>query len=90
MKRYKIIFIFIIVFVVVFLSILFNQYFLFLPIVCFIPFSCGFSRRTERNYPYQSNQLPQSRELLKKCPFCEKEILEKNLRFCPNCGIKLV
>jgi len=90
MKSYKILVIFIIIIFLIFLSFLLNQYFLFLPIVCFIPLSCGFNRRVERNSQQQPNQLSHSQQIKKKCPFCGMDIIEINLRFCPNCGTKLI
>ncbi|MFW9936095.1 MAG: hypothetical protein ACFFD5_00450 [Candidatus Thorarchaeota archaeon] len=74
----------------IFLSLFFNQYFLFIPIVCILPLSCGFNRRSERIYQQQSKQMPNSQQIKKKCPICEMEIIENNLRFCPNCGTKLI
>ncbi|MFX0058511.1 MAG: hypothetical protein ACFE85_08975 [Candidatus Hodarchaeota archaeon] len=89
MKSYKVIIVFFIVFILTLLSFIFNQYFLFVPIICVIPFSCRLSRRSERDYQHQITYSPQSQEFKRICPFCEKEIIEKNLRFCPNCGTKI-
>ncbi|MFX1259757.1 MAG: hypothetical protein ACFFAN_18040 [Promethearchaeota archaeon] len=58
--------------------------------MCFIPLSCGFNRRSERIHQQRSNQTLHSQQTRKKCPFCEMDVIENNLRFCPNCGTKLV
>jgi hypothetical protein len=89
MKNYKIFIVFAISIILVLLSFLFRQYFFFFPIICIVPFSCGINRRSEREQQNQTTQFSQPHEFKKICPFCEKELIEENLRFCPNCGIKL-
>lgn len=85
------------------ISIIFGQYFTFLPFICIIPLSCNTIRRSRANYNDQHNENLNSHVDLSEefnqiydqksnqivCLMCGNKISEENLRFCPHCGNKL-
>ncbi|MFW9772176.1 MAG: hypothetical protein ACFFEO_08430 [Candidatus Thorarchaeota archaeon] len=105
MKYYKVLFVGLVIFSIIFLvlSLILGEFFIFFPFFFFLPLSCGIRRRVEEtidvtsNYSgdmedhedEQENLVKMTKSDEKRCVFCNKIILEQNLRFCPHCGKKI-
>jgi len=69
------------------------DFFFFIPIICFLPFSFRSTRkngiktgaRINKDYSYQSHENLEVRH----CPRCGGEITKSIARFCYHCGEKL-
>ena len=83
-----------IIIIIVFLILSFIiDFFFFIPIICFLPFSFGSRKqnkfksiaRVNKDYSYQDHENPDFRY----CPRCGGEISKSIARFCYHCGQKL-
>lgn len=83
-----------IVFFLVFLILSFMlNFFFFIPIICFLPFSFRTFNKNKEKYEANTKKLSiyQNFEYLEKryCPRCGGEITKDIAKFCYHCGEKL-
>lgn len=69
------------------------DFFFFLPIICFLPFSFK-SIKNKKSYAEEISSDSSSFRASKKsaiiyCPRCNREINQSNAKFCYHCGLKL-
>jgi len=69
------------------------DFFFFIPIICFLPFSFRTTRqnkinpenRTTKNFSFQNSKSV----IIRYCPRCGGEISKSIAKFCYHCGEKL-
>lgn len=85
--------IFIALFVVFLILSLVIDFFFFIPIICFLPFSFRTIKQKKVNFEEKPSKSPSYKDLeiseIRYCPRCGGEITKSIAKFCYHCGEKL-
>ncbi len=82
--------IFIALFVVFLILSFMIDFFFFIPIICFLPFSFKSNKFTRSNLErIESKQVSNIDLEIRSCPKCGCDIALNGVKFCYHCGVKL-
>jgi len=82
--------IFIALFVVFLILSFMIDFFFFIPIICFLPFSFKSNKFTRSNLEISESKHVSNKDLeFRSCPKCGGEITLNDIKFCYHCGAKL-
>jgi len=82
--------IFIALFVVFLILSFMIDFFFFIPIICFLPFSFKSKKFTKSNLEIIESKHVSNKNLkIRSCPKCGGDITLNGIMFCYHCGVKL-
>jgi len=82
--------IFLTLFVVFIILSFTTDFFFFIPIICFLPFSFKSKMFTRSNLDIIESTHDTNKDLeFRSCPKCGGEIALNDIKFCYHCGVKL-